>query len=103
MHWTAQAGRSRPFRSAVTREAAPVGPASTEASLALVSAACPLAPSPLCSRRIPPDPNGQSGKLSFLNQQTDAQGYLTHVVQQPLSPYELKKGSVIPATMITGV
>ena len=53
--------------------------------------------------QIAPDPNGQSGKLGFLNQQTDAQGYLAHVVQQPLSPYELKKGSVIPATMITGV
>ncbi|MBX9933531.1 MAG: hypothetical protein K2Y56_18745 [Methylobacterium sp.] len=49
------------------------------------------------------DPNGQSGKLGFLTQQTDAQGYLAHLVQQPLSPYELKKGSVIPATMITGV
>jgi type IV secretory pathway VirB10-like protein len=53
--------------------------------------------------QLAPDPNGQSGKLGFLNQQTDAQGYLAHVVQQPLSPYELKKGSVIPATMITGV
>ena len=38
-----------------------------------------------------------------MNQQTDAQGYLAHIVQQPVSPYELKKGSVIPATMITGV
>src|SRR3954454_12085272 len=53
--------------------------------------------------QFPPDPNGQSGKLSFLNQPTDAQGYLAHLVQEPLSPYELKKGSVIPATMITGV
>ena len=53
--------------------------------------------------QLAPDPNGQSGKISFLNQQTDAQGYLAHFVQQPLSPYELKKGSVIPATMITGV
>lgn len=50
-----------------------------------------------------PDPNGQGGKLDFLQQQTEAQGYLAHFVQAPLSPYELKKGSVIPATMITGV
>ena len=49
------------------------------------------------------DPNEQASKLSFLNQPTDTQGYLAHFVQQPLSPYELKKGSVIPATMITGV
>ena len=37
--------------------------------------------------QLAPDPNGQAGKLGFLNQQTDAQGYLAHFVQQPLSPY----------------
>ncbi|RWO62366.1 MAG: conjugal transfer protein TrbI [Mesorhizobium sp.] len=49
------------------------------------------------------DPNGQSAKEDFLNADLKDLGYLpNHVVPQQ-SPYELKRGSVIPATLITGI
>jgi type IV secretion system protein VirB10 len=47
--------------------------------------------------------NGQAGKEAFLNQSTRDPGYLAHGVIGQRSPFELKRGSVIPATMITGL
>jgi len=49
------------------------------------------------------DPNGQLGKTDFFNQDIKELGYLRNRVVPPLSPFELKRGSVIPATMITGI
>ena len=94
-------GDPRPFRAAGTREAA-TAEAEFTGARAMAGSSAGLSPgtlSALQQAQRAPDPNGQAGKLGFLNQQTDAQGYLAHFVQQPLSPYELKKGSVIPATM----
>ena len=49
------------------------------------------------------DPNGQSSKEDYFNADLKDLGYLpNHVVPQQ-SPYELKRGSVIPATLITGI
>lgn len=49
------------------------------------------------------DPNGQDAKDAFFNQDLKDLGYLPNQVMAPLSPFELKRGSVIPATLITGI
>lgn len=49
------------------------------------------------------DTNGQGAKAGFFNQDIKDLGYLPNQVVPQLSPYELKRGSVIPATLVTGV
>lgn len=49
------------------------------------------------------DPNGQASKEDFFNQDIKDLGYLPNQVVPQMSRYELKRGSVIPATMITGL
>lgn len=49
------------------------------------------------------DPNGQSAKENFFNADLKKLGYLPNKVVSPTSAYELKRGSVIPAMLITGI
>ncbi|MFB8343811.1 IncP-type conjugal transfer protein TrbI [Brucella cytisi] len=49
------------------------------------------------------DPNGQRNKEEFFNRDLKEQGYLAKRVVSQLSPYELKRGSVIPATLISAL
>jgi type IV secretory pathway VirB10-like protein len=49
------------------------------------------------------DPNGQRNKGDFFNADIRELGYLPNRLVPQLSPYELKRGSVIPATLITGI
>ncbi len=49
------------------------------------------------------DPNEQTSKEDFFNQDIKDLGYLPNQVVPALSPYELKRGSVIPAILITGL
>ncbi|MCQ4632680.1 IncP-type conjugal transfer protein TrbI [Shinella sp. CPCC 100929] len=49
------------------------------------------------------DPNRQGTKEDFFNQDIKDLGYLPNQVVPQLSPYELKRGSVIPAALITGL
>ncbi|ADZ72795.1 IncP-type conjugal transfer protein TrbI [Polymorphum gilvum] len=49
------------------------------------------------------DPNGQSSKEDFFNADLKDLGYLPKRVVPQQSPFELKRGSVIPATLITGI
>ncbi|WP_065091810.1 IncP-type conjugal transfer protein TrbI [Rhizobium leucaenae] len=49
------------------------------------------------------DPNAQTSKEDFFNQDIKDLGYLPNKVVPQFSPYELKRGSVIPATLITGL
>jgi type IV secretion system protein VirB10 len=49
------------------------------------------------------DQNGQADKESFFNQDIADLGYLPKSVVPQFSPYELKRGSVIPATLVTGI
>jgi type IV secretion system protein VirB10 len=50
------------------------------------------------------DPNGQEHKLAFLNaKQDDSAIYNPHALQQPISPYEVMAGTVISASLITGL
>ncbi|TCA32915.1 conjugal transfer protein TrbI [Rhizobium leguminosarum bv. viciae] len=49
------------------------------------------------------DPNGQSSKEDFFNADLKDLGYLPNRVVPQQSLYELKRGSVVPATLITGI
>jgi len=49
------------------------------------------------------DPNGQAAKEDFFNQDIAELGYLPNAVVGQMSPFELKRGSVIPATLVTGI
>lgn len=49
------------------------------------------------------DQNGQTTKEDFFNQDIRDLGYLPNQVVPQMSPFELKRGSVIPATLITGL
>ncbi len=49
------------------------------------------------------DPNGQNSKEDFFNADLKDLGYLPNLVVPQQSLYELKRGSVIPATLITGI
>ncbi|EPE93871.1 IncP-type conjugal transfer protein TrbI [Rhizobium grahamii] len=49
------------------------------------------------------DSNAQSSKEDFFNQDIQDLGYLPTQVVPQMSSYELKRGSVIPATLITGL
>lgn len=49
------------------------------------------------------DPNAQLAKEEFFNSDLRKLGYLPNGVVPQQSPYELKRGSVIPATLITGI
>lgn len=49
------------------------------------------------------DPNSQKSKEDFFNADLKDLGYLPNRVVPQQSPYELKRGSVIPATLITGI
>ena len=49
------------------------------------------------------DPNGQNSKEDFFNADLKELGYLPNRVVPQQSPYELKRGSVIPATLISGI
>ncbi|NGN43532.1 IncP-type conjugal transfer protein TrbI [Mesorhizobium sp. CGMCC 1.15528] len=49
------------------------------------------------------DPNGQNSKKDFFNTDINELGYLPNRVVAQQSSYELKRGSVIPASLITGI
>ncbi|CAH0343316.1 IncP-type conjugal transfer protein TrbI [Rhizobium sp. CECT 9324] len=49
------------------------------------------------------DPNAQGAKEDFFNADLKELGYLPNRVVSQQSPFELKRGSVIPATLITGI
>ena len=49
------------------------------------------------------DPNGQQAKEDFLDRDPKSSGHLATRVVGPSSPYELKRGSVIPATLVPGI
>ncbi|RWB93454.1 MAG: conjugal transfer protein TrbI [Mesorhizobium sp.] len=49
------------------------------------------------------DPNAQKAKEDFFNADLKELGYLPNRVVSQQSPYELKRGSVIPSTLITGI
>lgn len=49
------------------------------------------------------DPNRQVRKLDFLGTETDPSIYNPHRLETPVSPWQLMAGTIIPATLLTGV
>ena len=49
------------------------------------------------------DPNRQVRKLDFVGTEPDASIYNPHRLETPVSPYQLMAGTIIPATLLTGV
>lgn len=49
------------------------------------------------------DPNNALGKAAWISSEPNPANYLERTVQKPLSPYEIKTGTVIPGVMISGV
>ncbi|MER8453429.1 TrbI/VirB10 family protein [Mesorhizobium sp. M1428] len=49
------------------------------------------------------DPNNQQRKLDFVSQRNTSGIYNLHALQTPASPYQLMAGSVIAASLITGI
>lgn len=49
------------------------------------------------------DPNRQIRKLDFLGGETGASTDNPHVIEDPLTPFEVMAGTVIPASLITGI
>ncbi|MCG8596677.1 MAG: TrbI/VirB10 family protein [Kiloniellales bacterium] len=49
------------------------------------------------------DQNLQGRKLAFLNQEIDRDIYNPHALQDPASPYQVMAGTIIPASLITGI
>ena len=49
------------------------------------------------------DPNRQARKLSFLDETVDADIYNPHAIQDPVSPYQVLAGTIIPASLMTGI
>lgn len=49
------------------------------------------------------DQNLQGRKLDFLKQGVDADIYNPHALQDPASPYQVMAGTIIPASLVTGV
>lgn len=50
-----------------------------------------------------PDPNHQDRKQAFLGEQVDTAIYNPHRLQEPVSPYQVMAGTIIPASLITGL
>lgn len=49
------------------------------------------------------DPNDQGRKLDFLSHKVDEGIYNPHALQQPASPYEVMAGTIISASLISGL
>lgn len=49
------------------------------------------------------DQNNQGHKLRFMNQKDESGIYNPHALQKPASPYEVMAGSIIAASLITGL
>lgn len=49
------------------------------------------------------DQNGQQHKLDFVRQRDDKGHYSSHGLETPASPHELLAGTIIPASLITGI
>ena len=87
------------------RAAAPApGASSTDATLAALDRLRSSLPTP---QDLTPQGQGQpsvgSQQESFLNAQLDEAIYLKNGLQKPLSDFEVKAGTIIPAALITGL
>jgi type IV secretory pathway VirB10-like protein len=79
---------------------AQAAPAATSPASGSVAPATAQSPDP----NRAPDPNMQERKNDFLSKTGSSSAeYLTKTLTAPMSPYELKAGTVIPTVLITGI
>jgi type IV secretion system protein TrbI len=57
----------------------------------------------LQGQRQPAPQTAQDKKLAFLNAKPDGSIYNEHSLQKPVSPFTLMAGSIIPASLVTGL
>lgn len=82
---------------------APATPNPLDQLAALVPAAYNSSPSIPQFGTEPEDFGRQGRKEDFLGAEVDDQIYNTHRLQSPISPYQVMAGTVIPASLITGL
>ena len=70
---------------------------------ALTAAAKSPLPGDVTTAPQPASPGTQDQKLAFLNAKPDAEIYNPHAQQKPISPYTLMAGTIIPASLLTGL
>ena len=88
--------------NAATPAPAPAGP--TDVGFDLSKELLALArQSPGSTASLPPDPNFQSRKTAFASDRAASPTYNPDRVQDPLSPFQLMAGSLIPASLVTGI
>lgn len=90
-----------PQRDKATPGERPANP-SSQSELAALTALASL-PNPDNNTTGDADPNGQRAKLAFLKQGPDEAIYNKHGEQTPVSLYQLMAGTIIPASLVTGL
>ncbi len=70
---------------------------------ALTTAAAERLRAQIDSSAIAPDATDQTRKLAFLKGGTDKDIYNPHALQRPASPYQLLAGTIIAASLVTGL
>jgi type IV secretory pathway VirB10-like protein len=90
---------------ATTTAAAAPNPAAPAAVAAADAAPAAAAANAATDQSYDPNVSAQKAKTEFLSEQksTTANDYIAAQRQAPISPYEVQAGSVIPATLITGI
>ena len=79
-----------------------LAPAMGGALVGTGAGASPPMPGPVAGGE--PDPNRQGEKIAFLQQNNrGGSAYVADRLAYPVSPYELKAGSIIPVSLITGI
>lgn len=76
----------------------PEAPAQTSAANSLIASGADLLALGLGTQQTE-----QDRKLAFLNAEVDDDIYSSHTLQDPASPYQLMAGTIIPASLITGL
>ncbi len=79
------------------------GDSHTEAQSSKVVNVSGIAEAPATPPQNRDDQNGQSRKNDFLTSSPDASTYNPYQLQTPLSPYQVMAGTVIAASLITGL
>ncbi len=97
--------QSRPAVTASSSEPAPPARASSQLSdlAAQTTAATERARTQLDGSPAAPDVTDQMRKLAFLKSGPEKEIYNPHGLQKPLSPYQLMAGTVIAASLVTGL
>lgn len=78
-----------------------LGSANVFDQLAALSPQAGAAPIPF--GEAPADPGRQARKEDFLNGEVDPAIYNPHSLQTPVSPYQVMAGTIIPASLVTGL